>query len=70
MTNACWLLPKLLKTNNSTRLISSSTKLNALILMVVLLLGNWIAMRKRMGTNELINAKPVYTDLKELSENS
>ena len=70
MINACWLLPELLKINNRTRLKSSSTKLNALILMVVLLLGNWIAMRKRMGSNELINAKPVYTDLKELSENS
>ena len=70
MINACWLLPELLKINNRTRLKSSSTKLNALIFIVVRLLGNSIAIRKRMGTNELINAKPVYTDLKELSENS
>jgi hypothetical protein len=60
----------LLKINIRTRLKSRSTKLNALILMVVRLLGNSIAIKKRMGTNELINAKPVYTDLKELSENS
>jgi hypothetical protein len=47
-----------------------STKLNALIFIVVLLLGNSIAIRKIIGTNEFINAKPVNTDLKELSENS
>ena len=70
MRKDCWLLTELLKINNRTRLKSRSAKLNALILMVVLLLGNSIATRKRMGTNELINAKPVYTDLKELSENS
>ena len=70
MINACWLLSELLNINNRTRLKSISTKLNTLILIVVLLLGTWIAMRKRMGTNKLKNAKPVYIDLKELSENS